>query len=633
MMNSKAVDNNVVQDVSIPLVIIGTDVVSLYPNLKWDPAGEQVYQAIMETDIKFEGINYKEGVRYLALVRGFDWCKASSLRRVLPERRFAKGGWPGITGAGPLGPGVNDEDQWDFPIVELTDKEKKMIIGEIMRMSVEVLFKTHCYSFKGSTFRQSDGGPIGLRGTCAIARVVMARHSIMWAKLIEANNINTSFIGFYVDGGRIIMYSLRPGWRWFNGGLWYREDWEQEDKFLSPTERTKNMISRTLGDIVDCLEFTVETPEDYPDNWLPTLDISMHMNSENQLQYRFFEKPTASKLCLQADTALSQNCLVQSLVQDIIRRMLNCSSHTDIETRCQIIDKFAQKMLNSGHQLTETRKHIVSGLKGWKNKIRRCQNQGKPIHRTAKESSGSRRIKKLLGKATWFLDNKPRDDEDEIYPIQPEGIIPTSNPSGRTSSNSKFTITPKDAGSNKSSNNIPKTTSVLFVEQSKGGSLAAVLRKKIECLAPMLGYRFRVVESAGTKLSDIFSNKKIWQRNACGRKHCHPCRQESEKKEDCSTENILYESRCKECNGKEKGKEEGDLRDSRKEPSIYVGESSRSLMERSKEHHDDYKKNKEESHMSKHWANSHPGPEKPNFHQYIIGTFKSSLERQVAEAV
>ena len=178
----------------------------------------------------------------------------------------------------------------------------------------------------------------------------MARHSIMWAKLVEENNINTSFIGFYVDDGRIIMYSLRPGWRWFNGGLWYREDWEQEEKFLSPTERTKNMISRTLGDIVDCLEFTVETPEDYPDNWLPTLDISMHMNSENQLQYRFFEKPTASKVCLQADTALSQNCLVQSLVQDIIRRMLNCSSHTDIETRCQIIDKFAQKMFNSGHQ-------------------------------------------------------------------------------------------------------------------------------------------------------------------------------------------------------------------------------------------------------------------------------------------
>ena len=48
MMNSKDVPNNVVQDKNIPMVIIGTDVVSLYPNLRWDTAGEQVYQAIMK---------------------------------------------------------------------------------------------------------------------------------------------------------------------------------------------------------------------------------------------------------------------------------------------------------------------------------------------------------------------------------------------------------------------------------------------------------------------------------------------------------------------------------------------------------------------------------------------------------
>ena len=82
----------------------------------------------------------------------------------------------------------------------------------------------------------------------------------------------------------------------------------------------------------------------------------------------------------------------------------------------------------------------------------------------------------------------------------------------------------------------------------------------------------------------------------------------------------------------EKGKEESVTKDSRDSPSIYVGET-RSLMERSKEHHEDYKKQREDSHMMKHWANSHPGPEKPKFHQYIIASFKSSLRRQVAEAV
>ena len=45
--------------------------VSLYPNLSWEVVGEEIYQALMDSDSKFEGINYKEGVRYLAMVH---WC-------------------------------------------------------------------------------------------------------------------------------------------------------------------------------------------------------------------------------------------------------------------------------------------------------------------------------------------------------------------------------------------------------------------------------------------------------------------------------------------------------------------------------------------------------------------------------
>ena len=46
MMNSCEVPNSIVQDRSIPMVIIGTDVVSLYPSLRWEPAGEQVYEQL-----------------------------------------------------------------------------------------------------------------------------------------------------------------------------------------------------------------------------------------------------------------------------------------------------------------------------------------------------------------------------------------------------------------------------------------------------------------------------------------------------------------------------------------------------------------------------------------------------------
>ena len=200
-----------VQDRSKPLVIVGTDVVSLYPNLTWAAAGEEVYTAIMESDISWDGCNWLEGVRYLALCRGYQWCVNSKLKRVLPNRRYAKGSWPGITGVGPLGSSVNDEDQWVFPNVELTELERKMIMAEVMRLLVEVSFKTHIYSFNNKFFLQSDGGPIGLRSTCAIARVVMARHGIQWKQRMEDNNIKLEGFGFYVDDGRIFLYPLRPG--------------------------------------------------------------------------------------------------------------------------------------------------------------------------------------------------------------------------------------------------------------------------------------------------------------------------------------------------------------------------------------------------------------------------------------
>ena len=68
-----------------------------------------------------------------------------------------------MTGQGPLGAEVGDEKQWVFPKVGITEMEKKPIISEVLRLGVETMFDTHIYSFGGRIFKQSEGGPIGLR--------------------------------------------------------------------------------------------------------------------------------------------------------------------------------------------------------------------------------------------------------------------------------------------------------------------------------------------------------------------------------------------------------------------------------------------------------------------------------------
>ena len=97
-------------------------------------------------------------------------------------------------------------------------------------------------------------------------------------------------------------------------------------------------MKESLGNLVECLS----------SGRLPTLDISLKVYENNQVPYQFFEKPAASKKCLQSDTALAQNCLVQSLVQDVIRRMLNCSPHVSPETRRKVIDEWPEMVENQG---------------------------------------------------------------------------------------------------------------------------------------------------------------------------------------------------------------------------------------------------------------------------------------------
>ena len=64
-----------------------------------------------------------------------------------------------------------------------------------------------------------------------------------------------------------------------------------------------------------------------------------------------------------------------------------------------------------------------------------------------------------------------------------------------------------------------------------------------------------------------------------------------------------------------------------------MGESSRSLYERTKEHIKDGRDKAEDSHIAKHWEQCHAGEDMPEFRFKIVRSFKDSLSRQVAESI
>ena len=67
---------------------------------------------------------------------------------------------------------------------------------------------------------------------------------------------------------------------------------------------------------------------------------------------------------------------------------------------------------------------------------------------------------------------------------------------------------------------------------------------------------------------------------------------------------------------------------------IYVGESSRSMYERGKEHQKDREDTKEDSHQIKHWKLHHPDLEEPpRFKFKIVSVFSDPMTRQLAEGI
>jgi hypothetical protein len=67
LLRAREVDKMLIQDRASNMEIVGSDVEALYPSLNCKEVAEVVFKAIMETEVKFEGVDYMEGARYIAV--------------------------------------------------------------------------------------------------------------------------------------------------------------------------------------------------------------------------------------------------------------------------------------------------------------------------------------------------------------------------------------------------------------------------------------------------------------------------------------------------------------------------------------------------------------------------------------
>ena len=286
-----------------------------------------------------------------------------------------------------------------------------------------------------------------------------------------------------------------------DGHVRFCKEWEAEDLSLTTTCRTMRVLEGTMKDVLQGLEMTMETREDFDGKWLPTLDVSLAMSERNRLMFKHFEKPTSSNLTMQSRSAMEQNTKIGIMGNEVIRRLLNSGGAIGNNERWEALDGYAVKLLTSGYTLEVTRRIILSGIRGFEAKVKRREQGGIPLYRTAAESGKSRNRKKIIGKSTWF--KKP-------------GVEVTKTIAGGNTKKRKRNI--------ESEGGI-KTRTVIFVEHTTGGELAKRMRETLSRIEKMMGFRIKVVERSGTQIKDLFSLTNVWGGIPCDRKECITCTQ------------------------------------------------------------------------------------------------------------
>ena len=443
-----------------------------------------------------------EGARMIALNRSEEWIRLNGLTRLVPRRRGRTGVRPGPTGKDPKSRHVGNQDQWEFPDIVLTKEEKRRILAAVVRVAIEVLFSTHLYTFGGKVFQQEEGGPIGLRATCGVARVIMNMWDKEWLRTLESWKVKFMEYFRYMDDGRVLLHAIKSGWRWEDKELVWKEEWAKEDDHLSAQMITKRVMDGSMQEVFSFLKLTTEVGEDYPDDWLPTLDVSLKVEQEDgEVLWRFYEKPTTAPTTVQGRSAMGVVSKTQILANDLVRRLLNTCPKLPVSEVEKVVDDYAKKLVRSGHVRKKVEEIILAGIRGYERKVRRCAAEGRNLYRTSSESFKPRQLKKVLGAKTWFRKRKGRDQEV----AEDEKRCP------------KRRRLEWDRKTDKT--DLP-VRSVLFVDYSTDSLLLGKVKETLQRLESVMGCKVKAVERTGVPLGCQFPLTRLWEGAKCGRDGC-----------------------------------------------------------------------------------------------------------------
>ena len=583
-------------------LLIGGDVAALYPSLDQTETAYITAKAVQESGLTFSGIDYETMSVYLALTIGIEGMRDWGVGHCYPTKKID-------SSSESLSSKSNrDCSSWEYHTYDLNATDRRNMLAAMIHVATLVLMKSSCYTFGGHIFLQQSGAGIGLRASACAAKVVMAVWDICWAKCQKACGLKVNVFMRYIDDIRVYLMSISRGWKW-NGSNW---EFNSEDNDERDDEtRTKDELKKSFESIFSFLGFTTEAQDDYDTEYLPTLDTQTHVDVNGLIFYKHYDKPMASNTTLQRGTALPKSTVFSSLRQDLCRRLLNTSRLECEEVFKQVIEDYTQILINSGHQYSFVKAVVLQGITKYKYMVQRSEKKPtdpkyRPLYRPRIYQRNERLIVKRIQQSTWF---KGDDLGDPWRQGWKKKIVHRRN---RVDNGNR----------GRSKKNI---TSVLFVPATKDSVLFnAVSSAEEKITSDNLSWDIKVVEKGGTPLASVFMTQ-IPVLDGCPLgSACVVCENDGMR---CSKRGVVYKATCQTCKDNNNSPNEGT-------EYTYIGETSRPVRSRVKEHMDSLNNLNPTSFQVTHWMDVHSmDTTPPSFSFKILESYQDPLSRQLSEAV
>ena len=475
-----------------------------------------------------------------------------------------------------LEPGSNTVSKFHPPEQVATKEQEKLMFALALEEGILAVFSSHYYSFNGDVKLQQEGGPIGLKVSGSVGKVVMLAWSRELKKKVDiaAANIPSFHLHLhklYVDDNNIACEELPPGTRLVGEGWEVQEDKVEEDRMISGDKRTALLVQELANTICPYLQVVADFPSNHTSGWMPVLNIQFQVADDNSIDYKWFKKPVATPYyTILNRSAISATIKRFTHLQRGLTMLRNTRQKLHPELRRGLLEHLAEEMWMSGYPEDNRRGVIESVVKGYEKQVVASEAGEVPLFRPREWQSDARKRKKLLQKVAWY---RPSD-------------------------------------------------TVLRVPYTPNSELATRVREVVQEEGARLDMKVKVQEEAGVSLKRSVVRSDLGAGELCPQGDCPLCLSGDGRGGGLHhhRSGAVYKGECKLC---------GDL------VSRYWGESGDSGYCRTLQHLKAIENKEENNAFAKHLEIHHPDQEgnKGAFKFSLLGVFCQPLVRGVTESV